>query len=89
MDLASYRKAFGVSYAHIAKLAGCSAYTVIAIAGRRRRPGWHLAGKIESATNGHVPRSLWFEGATPLRAEANSVELEPGTVSHTAAVRGS
>jgi transcriptional regulator with XRE-family HTH domain len=63
MTLLKYRKQRGVTRADLAKRVGVHPHSLSQIAHGRRRPSWKLAGRIELATDGAVPRSLWFEGA--------------------------
>lgn len=60
VTLTEYSKAYGVTYAHIARQAGVTPQAISAIARGDRAPSWEVAGRIEVATHGHVPRSNWF-----------------------------
>jgi transcriptional regulator with XRE-family HTH domain len=60
MTLSEYQKAYGVSYAHIARAAGVTPQAISAYARGETRPSWEVAGRIERATRGKVERAQWF-----------------------------
>jgi transcriptional regulator with XRE-family HTH domain len=60
VTLAEYRRAYGVSYAYIARIAGVTPQAISAYARGETRPSWEVAGRIERATRGKVERVQWF-----------------------------
>lgn len=60
MDLAAYKRQFGVSYSHLGRLCGCTAAMVSLIASNNAKPAFELAVKIEAATKGYVGRENWY-----------------------------
>jgi DNA-binding XRE family transcriptional regulator len=68
VTLNEYRDEYGVTFAHIARKCGVTPQSISEIARGVWNPSWKLAGQIEEATNGMVPRSQWFPpevGKTP------------------------
>jgi DNA-binding XRE family transcriptional regulator len=80
MDLRQYRTEFGVTFRHVAKGAGTTLDTISAIARGKRRPSWHMAGRIEAAIGGLVPRSNWFPDLPAAIAAASQSPVPPGAV---------
>src|SRR5689334_22834886 len=67
MTLKEYRAAYGVKYAKIAALCGCTTARIIQIANdypHGGKPSLELALLIEAATDGHVDHENWYPSMT-------------------------
>jgi DNA-binding transcriptional regulator YdaS (Cro superfamily) len=60
MTLEEYQAKYGTPYSHIARQCGVTSQAISMIARGLRQPQWELAGCIERATRGEVPRSNWY-----------------------------
>jgi hypothetical protein len=79
MNLLEYRKQRRVSFVALGRLVDANPHSLSQIAHGRRRPSWRLAGLIQAATGGAVPRSSHL-GTAISESRATDVSKRLGAV---------